>query len=84
MEMVLTNNFAEMDVKELNIVDGGTGWGVVGGVLTVIGGVAQVVGGGALLGIPEPTFTTKVAGGALIVTGIGTTLGGVAQIASNI
>lgn len=45
MEMVLTNNFAEMDVKELNIVDGGTGWGVVGGVLTVIGGVAQVVGG---------------------------------------
>lgn len=44
----------------------------------------SIVGGGALLGIPEPTFTTKVAGGALIVTGIGTTLGGVAQIASNI
>lgn len=46
-------------------------------------GTAEVVGGVALLLVPEPTGTTKFGGGAAIVTGASTVIGGIVQIVTN-
>ncbi len=83
MDCVLNRNFYEMNVVELEMIEGGSFWGVVGGGLTVIAGAAEVVGGVALCLVPEPTMATKVGGGAAIVTGASTVIGGIVQIASN-
>jgi len=84
MDCALNSNFFEMNAVELELLDGGTFWGVVGGALTVVAGAAEVVGGVALLTVPEPTGVTKFAGGAAIVTGASTVIGGIVQIGSNI
>ncbi len=84
MGCVLNSNFCEMNTAEIELLDGGTFWGVVGGGLTVTAGAAEVVGGVALLGAPEPTGITKYAGGAAIVTEAATVTGGIVQIAANI
>ncbi|WP_094551264.1 hypothetical protein [Petroclostridium xylanilyticum] len=84
MELCIGNNFIELNEYSLGQIEGGTFWGVVGGVATVIGGVASVVGGAALIAAPEPTTATKFAGAGMIVGGIAAVGGGLATIASNI
>ena len=69
MDCVLNRNFYEMNVAELEMIEGGSFWGVVGGV--------------ALLVAPDPTTVTKFAGGSAIALGVGSVIGGVVQIASN-
>ena len=49
----------------------------------MVAGTAEVVGGVALLLVPEPTGTTKFGGGAAIVTGASTVIGGIVQIVTN-
>ena len=50
------------------------------GALTVIGGAVELVGAAALLLAPEPTMTTKVAGGALALHGSDTAATGLRQL----
>ncbi len=84
MELCFEQGFSNIDNLDLLEIDGGTFWGVVGGVATVIGGAAAVVGGAALLLIPEPTTGTKFAGGAAVIGGLAAMAGGAASIAQNI
>lgn len=84
MELCINNMFTELNEYSLYQIDGGTFWGVVSGVAEVIAGVAEVVGGVALLLVPEPTMTTKIAGVSAIIVGGATIGGGIATIASNI
>jgi len=50
------------------------------GALTVVGGAIELVGAAALLLAPEPTMTTKMAGGALGVHGSDTSWTGLRQV----
>lgn len=84
MELYINNSFLEINELSLEEINAGTFWGAVGGVATTISGVAATVGGVALLGTPEPTGLTKVAGYSAVSAGITTTIGGIATIANNI
>lgn len=84
MELCIDKNFTLLTDISLTEIDGGTFWGVVGGVATVIAGGATVVAGVVLLAIPEPTTLTKYAGYGAIVTGCAAVTGGLATIANNL
>lgn len=77
MEIGINNSFCRLTDYELYAIDGGTFWGVVGGVATIVGGIA-------LCGVPEPTTLTKFAGGACIGGGIAAIGAGIATIANNV
>jgi hypothetical protein len=49
---------------------------------TLIGGALELVGAAVLLAMPEPTTTTKIAGGVLGVHGLDTAAAGARQVAS--
>lgn len=51
-------------------------WGVAGAIV----GAIEVVGGGALFVMPEPTFATKIGGGALAVHGVDTVQSNARQV----
>jgi Bacterial CdiA-CT RNAse A domain len=53
-------------------------WGAVG----LLGGALELLGAGALLAVPEPTLTTKVAGGVLGAHGLDTAGANLRQIVS--
>lgn len=50
------------------------------GDLRAIGGTVEMVAGGALLAVPEPTLTTKVAGVAVVAHGADQTATGFSQL----
>ncbi|MCR4943909.1 MAG: hypothetical protein K5986_05550 [Clostridium sp.] len=77
MELYINNSFLEINELSLEEINAGTFWGAVGGVAATVGGVA-------LLGTPESTGLTKVAGYSAVSAGITTTIGGIATIANNI
>lgn len=83
MELYINNDFELLNSLSLSEINGGTFWGVVGGVATVIGGVATVVGGVVMLGLPDPTLVTKYGGYAAIVTGGAAVIGGIDQTIKN-
>lgn len=84
MDLYIDNSFIQLNDFCLMGVDGGTFWGVVGGVGTVICGAGAVVGGAGLLAVPDPTTLTKWGGYAAVTSGIGTMAGGCASIGMNI
>lgn len=84
MKIGINNSFCRLTDYELYAIDGGTFWGVVGGVATIVGGISSIVGGIALCGVPEPTTLTKFAGGACIGGGIAAIGAGIATIANNV
>lgn len=83
MEMCVNSNFMELDDCLLLDIDGGTVWGVLGGIATVVAGVATIVGGAALCCVPEPTTATKFGGVSCIIAGAGLVLAGSAQVGSS-
>jgi hypothetical protein len=68
MEMVLNNGFYELNLDEMDLVDGGRNW--VATIAGTICGGATIVGGVAALCVPEPTMATKVGGYSAIVAGV--------------
>jgi hypothetical protein len=83
MELCINDNFYLLDENQLINIEGGSFWGFVSGVASCIAGAAIVIGSAALLLAPEPTSTTKFAGGAGIFIGVATFLGGCATIGNN-
>lgn len=68
MDMVLNNGFYELNIEEMEVIDGGRNW--LATIAGIIAGTAAIVGGVAGLCVPEPTTATKVVGYSAIVGGV--------------
>ncbi|WP_310601579.1 hypothetical protein [Anaerosporobacter sp.] len=79
MELSVNNQFMNLSLDELILIDGGTFWGVVSGVAGVVCGVAEVIGG-----VIVCATASKIGGGVAIVKGVATVGGGISVIVSNV
>lgn len=68
MELVLSNEFCELSMDEMELFDGGRNW--LATIAGTVCGVATVVAGVAAFCTPEPTMATKVGGAATVVAGV--------------
>lgn len=79
MTYTINEKFEVMNDFDLQYVDGGTFWGVVGGAAQIVGGIGAAVVCAGLALTPEPTGITKYGAyssgalaGALVIGGIAT------------